>query len=224
MTASATKCSKPQGTPCRLHNPAPKKAEVAAILSRVSEVVPRNRDEGTAAYYAATDRKHFGDRTEPGSKFLDTRFNRVEHVLQLAMVQRGNMDGDDREALIQRGADRQGFMDGKRYLMVNTPGTVGVMNSADLPDDAVLEVMETKPGAPCSLVYTTDTQPSTDYAVVVLAKDKATENDLLITTFPGPITKPLANPDIDALKGQKLTAGEARSILKGQSFWVNTRL
>jgi hypothetical protein len=187
--------------------------------------VPRNLDEQHAAYYEATDKKHFGDKTQPGSKFLDPSLEKVEHVLMLRMEQLGaaNLDGDDRAALIARGSDPNGFMDSKRYLMVLTKGTVGIKNSNTLDDDAKVEVVRTKPGAPCSLVMEVSEQPTTDYAVIVMGAHKQTGKDFVITTFPGPVTKPSANEELDAREGQMMTVGEVRKIM-GEDFWINTKM
>ena len=187
--------------------------------------VPRNIDEQHAAYYDATDKKHFGDKTQPGSKFLDPSLEKVEHVLMLRMGQLGaaNLDGDDREALIARGSDPNGFGKGKRYLMVLTKGTVGIKNSNTLDEDAKVEVVRTKPGAPCSLVMEVNEQPTTDYAVIVMGEHKQTGNDFVITTFPGPVTKPTANESLDAREGQVMAVREVKEIL-GEDFWINTKM
>ena len=187
--------------------------------------VPRDIDEQHKAYYEATDRKHFGDKTEPGSKFLDPSLEKVEHVLMLRMEQTGtaNLDGNDKSALTARGSDGNGFMEGNRYLMVLTEGTVGIKNSKTLPTDAKVQVVRTKPGAPCSLVMEVEEQPTTDYAVIVIGKHRQTGNDFVITTFPGPVTKPTSNESLDAREGQVLTVGETREIL-GEDFWINTKV
>jgi hypothetical protein len=49
-------------------------------------------------YYAANDRNHFGDPTSPGSQFTDV--NDTESLVALAHIQRGHLDGDDRDELI----------------------------------------------------------------------------------------------------------------------------
>lgn len=187
--------------------------------------VPRNLDEQHAGYYAATDKKHFGDKTEPGSKFLNPSLEKVEDVLKLRMEQSGNasMEGDDREALIARGSDPTGFGNGKRYLMVLTEGSVGIKNSNGLTDDTKVEVVRTKPGAPCSLVMEVVEQPTTDFAVIVLGEHKQTGKDFVITTFPGPVTKPTANEELDAREGQMMTVGEVKEIMGGD-FWINTKM
>ena len=185
--------------------------------------VPRTRDEATWDYYAATDTKHFGDRSEPGSKFLAEELRSIEDVVALAACQRGDLQGDDRELFIARGAHPDAFKDDNRYLFVETPGTVGVINSADLNDSLLLNVVRTKPGAPCSLVAAVEQQPETDYAVIVIVTDQKTGEDLVITTFPGVVTPSIENETIESLEGGAVTVALARYLLGGD-FWANTRL
>jgi hypothetical protein len=185
--------------------------------------VPRTRDEASWDYYAATDVKNFGDRTEPGSKFLAEELRTVEDVVALAGRQRGDLQGDDRDEFIARGAHPDAFRDGNRYLMVRTPGTVGVLNSAELPATTLLSVVRTKPGAPCSLVVAVDEQPVTDYAVIVVTTEVSTGEDLVITTFPGVVTKSIENEYLEMLEGGALTVAAARDLL-GEDFWINTRV
>ena len=185
--------------------------------------VPRTRDEASWDYYAATDVKHFGDKNEPGSKFLAGGLRAVEDVVALAVYQRGDLKGDDRDRFIARGADPSAFREGNRYLLVETLGTVGVIHSADLPDATLLSVVRTKPGAPCSLVVSVDEQPVTDYAVIVITEDQQTGEDLVITTFPGIVTQSIDNELIESLEGGALTVASARDIL-GKDFWANTRV
>ena len=185
--------------------------------------VPRTRDEATWDYYAATDKKHFGDGSEPGSKFLGDDLHTVEDVIELAILQRESLHGDDRDLFIARGSHVDAFQDGNRYLFVKTPGTVGVIHSADLPDATLLSVVRTKPGAPCSLVAAVDEQPMTSYACIIVSTDKDTGEDLVITTFPGIVTQSIDNELIESLEGGALTVASARDII-GTDFWANSRV
>lgn len=187
--------------------------------------VPRDLDEAHAGYYAATDAKHFGDKTAPGSKFLSEDLKSVEDVASLRMIQSGknNLKGDDREALIAAGSDPNGFAEGKRYLMVKTSGTVGIKNSSTFHPDDRVEVVRTKPGAPCSIVASVKSQPETDFAVIVVGEHKTTKSDFIITAFPGPVTKPTASDAIDRLEGRSMTVADARRLV-GEDFWVNTKV
>lgn len=189
------------------------------------QLVPRNLDDMHANYYAATDQKHFGAKDEPGSKFLDPNLRKVEDVLILHMRQAGTSDlsGDDREELIARGSDPSGFRDSNRYLMVLTEGSVGMQHSEKLNPETKVEVLRTKPGVPCSLVLDVAHQGSTDFAVIVVGKHSMTGKDFVITTFPGPVTKPTSSQILDTYEGQKLTVAEVESLI-GKDFWVNTRI
>lgn len=209
-------------------NPNPKPVSQSTMMDLTfvaNKHVPRSFDESHASYYKATDKKHFGSKNEPGSKFLDKNLNKVEDVLVLRMKQTGtaSLAGDDKEALIARGSDVNGFSESNRYLMVLTEGSVGITNSADVSPDTKVQVMQTKPGVPCSLVMSVEEQSRTDYAVVVVGKHNKTGNDFVITTFPGPVTKPTSNPELDAHEGETMTIAEVRGIL-GKDFWINTRV
>jgi hypothetical protein len=203
-----------------------KSDEELAAIEEIASMIPRN--EKTASYFEATETKHFGDASGHGSKFVDPTLRSLNDIVLLAWEQRGgSLAGDDRSEFIARGAKPDAFQDGKRYLLVETPGTVGVVNSEGLSGDAKVEIVRGKPGAPCSIVLAVDTQATTDYAVVIVAQDTMgiteTGGDLLITAFPGTVTRPTANAAIDALEGQTTTMAEVRRILGGDT-WLNTRL
>lgn len=184
--------------------------------------VPRNRNQDWADYYAATDAKHFGDPTLPGSKFLSPNLNKFEDVIALAAYQRGNLDGDDRNTFISLGAASDAFKDDNRYLFVKTPGTVGILHSKELPDETKVQVIRTKPGVPCSLVYDVTEQPKADYAVIIMVTDEETGRAIAITGFPGVVTKSLHNEEIDSHEGEIITLGQVRKILNDE-VWLNTR-
>ena len=185
--------------------------------------VPRIRDEASWDYYAATDVEQFGDQREPGSKFLAEDLRAVDDIVALAVRQRRDLKGDDRDHFIARGAKPSAFRERDRYLLGETPGTVGVIQSADFPDATLLSVVCTKPGAPCSLVMSVDGQPATDYDVIVIAEDQQTGEDLVITTFPGIVTQALDNRIMKSLEGGARTVAPDRDIL-GKDFWANTRV
>jgi hypothetical protein len=66
-------------------------------------------------------------------------------------------------------------------------------------------------------------QPTTDYAVIVLGAHKQTSRDFIVTTFPGPVTKPTSNEELDTREGQVMTVGEVRQLI-GPDFWINTKI
>lgn len=220
MTAAKCKAKNPEN--CRYHT---NTRSVLYVNNLAAAAVPRHIDESYASYYKATDKKHFGDPTEPGSKFLDPKLKQLEDVLKLRIHQSPtlNLDGDDKEKLIQLGADPDGFLRNNRYLLVHTKGKVGVVHSDKLNPDQKVLVKRTKPGVPCSLIVEVNSQPETDYAVIIMAKNDKTGKDFAITAFPGLVTKPVDHPNIDALEGNHITVAEAKTIL-GESFWLNTSL
>jgi hypothetical protein len=195
---------------------------VTAADILIARAVPRELDEATSDYYAATDRKHFGDRTEPGSKFLDPALSELEDIVRLAIAQRGSLDGDDR-VKFYFDSDPDAFRDGNRYLKVATPGTVGVIHSTELSDASLLSVVRTKPGAPVSLVASVTEQPTTDYAVLIIEDVIDTGEARVVTAFPGTVTAPLESLTLEELEGGAITVAAARDILRGE-FWANTRL
>jgi hypothetical protein len=194
------------------------------VDASIAQMIPRGSKGHD--YYASTEHKHFGPLSQPGSKFTDPNVRSLNDVLRLTFDQRGSLDGDDRDEFIARGAEPQAFDPEKRYLLVRTSGTVGIIHSADLDDDVELEVVR-KDGAPCTLVHAVKEQGTADYAAVILAEDKfgITENGgpILITAFPGVVTKPIDSRAIDARFGELITVAEARMIL-GHDVFVNTRV
>lgn len=182
-----------------------------------------DRGDGWDEYYTATDKKHFQDRDAPGSKFTDPSLSKVEDVVALTLQQRGSLEGDDRDKLIARGAKPEAFRDGNRYLMVNTPGTLGVQDSRTMRDDDLVEVTRTKPGTPVNLVKKVTEQGTTNYGVVVVTKDFDSGEPRVITTFPGTVTYSPKNHQMEALEGKTITVAQAREIL-GDDFYANTRV
>lgn len=217
----------PAGTPAGGQFAATGRTEAVVSLTPpvpdvVAAAVPRDRTPMHQGYYAQTDAKHFGTGTS-GSTFTDPALRRVEDVLTLALHQRGTLAGDDRDELIAAGSDPAGFRDGMRYLKVDTPGVVGVTHTAGLPDSTPVHVVRDKDGVPCSPVLDVDTQPTTDTGVVLVAADKDTGDDLVLTCFPGPVTAPPYADALDELEGQTVTLGRVRGILGGD-FHAQTRV
>jgi hypothetical protein len=193
---------------------------VAAARSVILSSTPVERD-----YYAANDRKHFGDPTSPGSQF--TEVQDTESLVALTHRQRGNLDGDDREELMARGGDPNGFMAGKRYLMVETPGVLGIKAGHETADDTPITITRTKPGAPCSMVAGVTEKSPVDYGVVVMGEHNVTGQPFVISTFPGRVTRPTADERVDALEGQTVHAGHLRDMLGAEEFnamTLNTRM
>jgi len=181
-----------------------------------------------APYYAATERKHFHDPTLPGSKFTHPPIQTLTDLLEMVHTQRGDWDGDDRDVFISLGADPDAFKPGFRYLFVAIPGKLGVISSSTLPENTVLEVIRTKPGAPGNFVHHVTHQPETLYGVIIL-QDEEDGNTRLITAFPG---SPTYVPDVqddtgehytEKLIGTTVTVKQIREQL-GRDFTVHTKI
>lgn len=182
-------------------------AASAAILSSTPE---------ERAYYAANDRKHFGDATNPGSQFTEAADTQA--LVALASEQRGDLEGDDRQALIARGGDPAGFMAGKRYLMVQTPGVLGVKAGSEVDDSTPVTITRTKPGVPCSMVASVKEKTPVDYGVVIMGTHNVSGDPFVISTFPGRVTRPTADERVDALEGTTVPAGQLRALLGRDEF------
>lgn len=176
-------------------------------------------------YYAANDRKHFGDPVNPGSQFTEAAD--TESLVALTHDQRGDLEGDDRDELIRRGGDPGGFMPGKRYLMVETPGVLGIKGGDETADDTPVTIARTKPGVPCSMIANVTEKTPVDYGVVVMGEHNVTGKPFVISTFPGRVTRPTADERVDALEGQTVPAGQLRELLGAKEFnamTLNTRM
>jgi len=172
-------------------------------------------------YYKATEEKHFINKNAPGSQFTSNKINNLKDILSLAVKQRGNLEGDDRNKFLQLGANPKAFLEGIRYLYVETPGTVGVINSEELPDITPISVIRTKPGTPCSLTIQTETKPITTYGVIIIGKDGG-QQDVLWTAFPGQPTVLNENPEIELLEGKTVTLKTIRNIVG--DVWLHTQI
>jgi hypothetical protein len=176
-----------------------------------------------AGYFADTERKHFSASSE-GSTFTEAK--NLNDVLSRAAEQRKNLEGDDREKLIALGADPSSFAADKRYLMVETKGTVGTILASELPDTTQVSVVQKSEKAKPVCVATVKSQKETDHATIVLADNPTlpgTENHptLLITAFPGVSGPSGSNDDLLPYVGKSMSIAEARKIY-GRDFSINT--
>lgn len=195
-------------------NRSPKRREIAAYMP-----------EKFADYFADTEKKHFNPESA-GSTF--TSLNNLSEVLREAHIQRGDLNGDDREKLIARGADPGSFGEDKRYLMVETEGNLGSISSNDLKDDEILTVIQKSEKSKPVCVVERSTKPPTDFATIVLVDNPTlpgTEGTktLLITAYPGASGASGSNNDLLPHVGKKLTVAQAKEIY-GREFSVNTVL
>ncbi len=150
-------------------------------------------------YFKATEAKHFVPETAVGSLF--TGVKSLNELLGLAIQQRGSLEGDDREKFIALGAKEGDLMPQCRYLMVKTPGEVGIVNVKDLAPDTQVQVVRTKPGAPCSLIVLDNNFPVTDIGTIVVGPNEKSEKpddperttkEMIWTVHPGLPVRPLA--------------------------------
>lgn len=183
-------------------------------------MIPRRG--GLGGYYAATDAKHF-DGSRPGSTFTDESVGRLNDVVALAYRQRGDLFGDDRDELVALGAPEEAFKPGSRYLMVRTPGTVGVRRSEGLPGDTAVEVVRSKPGVPCSLVLDVEETPTTDVATIVLGRHPDDESrEVVFTAHPGlPIPVDFADR-MSEFEGFTVPLSRVREVYGGD-VWLSAR-
>jgi hypothetical protein len=161
-------------------------AEIAALV---------RRDGAQAAYYAALDVQHFGNRPS-ASNFLD--FACVEEALMACFVARGGLHGDDRDVLLSMGTEEKALLEGDvcRYLVFPARGCLGVMAIADLEGDVLVELICEKPGVPLALMIVrsqlSDMQferPEVGVATAIIGHEGG-----LWTVHPGLPTRPRVEP------------------------------
>jgi hypothetical protein len=177
------------------------------------------------SYFADTERKHF-NADSAGSTFTEAK--NLNEVLALASRQRKNLEGDDRQKLIERGADPSSFDSSKRYLMVQTKGKLGTVMASELDDSTMVSVVQKSEKTKPVCVVETNSKKDTDFATVVLVDNPTmpgTENhaSLLITAFPGTSGPSGSNNDLLPHVGKKISVGEAKKIF-GRDFSINTVL
>lgn len=114
--------------------------------------------------------KHFDPEKGVGSLF--TEIENLQDLLEKAIEQRGNLDGDDREKFIAMGVPPEALMAFCRYLKVETPGEVGIANVKDLAPDTKVKVIRTKQGTPCSLVVEGQNLPITDFGTIIIGPNE----------------------------------------------------
>jgi hypothetical protein len=220
---------------CQSKDDGGRRCAAHAARQAAAALIPRRGS--WAGYYRATDAKHFpagGDDSTatPGSTFTDPSLRRLNDVVALAFRQRGSLEGDDREELARLGTPEEAFKPGIRYLLVHTPGTVGIRRSDDLPDEATVRVVRSKPGAPCSLVVDVTEQETTRVGTIIIGRESVdppqsesadAARDLVFTAHPGlPIPVDFTDRMSD-LEGQHVPMSVVREVYGGD-VWLNTRL
>ena len=203
-----------------------RRCPTAVSKSIANLLIPRRG--GLNAYYKATDAKHMrqaGASEGPGSVFTDSTLKNLNDVVALAARQRDmSLDGDDREELVTMGASREAFKPGVRYLIVRTTGTVGVKQSAGMPDETPISIVRSKPGASATPVLDVTEKPTTNVATIIIGKHPKDPNrEVVFTAHPGMPTPSDGQDRLGHLEGQQTTLGEVRRIY-GHEVWLNTRL
>lgn len=158
----------------------------------VYKVLPQEQ----AGYFQAMNDKHFVPEKAVGSLFTEVRD--LSELLELAIEQRGNLDGDDREEFIRMGMPAGTLMPQCRYIKVNTLGEVGIIKSTSLSPDTRVRVIRTKPHTPCSLVVEGEELPKVDFGTIIIGpNDKEKPEDpepstkeMVWTVHPGLPVKP----------------------------------
>lgn len=179
--------------------------------------------EKFAGYFADTEKKHFSDNSA-GSTFTEAK--NLNEVLSKAAQQRKNLEGDDREKLIARGADPKSFTPDKRYLMVETKGKLGTVLASELNDNDTVTVVQKSEKSKPVCVTEVKNQRETDFATIVLVDNPSlpgTEKhpSLLITAYPGASGPSGSNNDLLPHVGKSMSVAEARKIY-GRDFTINT--
>ena len=187
-------------------------------------------------YVGSIDKKHFGAGNGAGSRFTDGRARNVDELISLADKQRGNLDGDDREALIRDGANPKDFApaeSGIRYLRVEIQGDQMLKSTAKMKDSNVLEVRAKggNDGRPASLSFAAPggAQPVGFGTVVVgpkIGEDRKpiAGTETVYTAHPGVPTRGIRS---DAVReagldgGSTITVGEFRKKF-GRDIEVNS--
>lgn len=208
----------------------------------LSAVIPQliNRDGPHAAMYADLNRKHFPPKPT-GSWF--TAAETPEEILAQATQQRGSLNGDDRNLITKLHPElpESTFRDDCRYLLVKTPGMLGIRNSDTVPDDTPLHVTYTKTGCSPSITFEPGSPHSkptpTYYATIILGPAPTNpKQHVLWTLHPG---FPTPAPEKDSPREQRMfallpenpaigdhatiTAEWAKNnLFNGEPFWIQT--
>lgn len=154
---------------------------------------------------------------------------RTNDAVALAWKQRGGLTGDDRDELIARGADPEAFMapeSGVRYLLVETPGAVGVIRSEGMSDDTPVYVVRTKPGVPCALAVDVDAAPTTGVGTVVIGPHPDDPSrEIVWTAHPGlPIPPARGEDPFAEFEGGTVSLGVVRDRSGRSDLWLQTRV
>lgn len=183
-----------------------------------TELLPVEMSE----YFAGLYNKHFIKETAVGSLF--TGVKDLTELLSLAQEQRKDgLAGDDRVKFAALGVAPDSLMPSCRYLLVKTPGVVGVVSLAELADDEPVYVNRIKPGAPCTLNVVRSDLPATDVATIIIGPNEQANpstREMIWTVHPGLPIRP-AREDFWE-DGSTISTAEVKEKL-GNDKWLNVR-
>ena len=201
----------------RIHDFETQRKEDFEVFKKTREILPLESTE----YTESISTKHWGEGAV-GSRFFEG--NKLKDLLKTAITQRGSLEGDDRNTLIEKGVDQSALMQECRYLVVKGGGEVGIIKAEDLPDDTEVKVVRTKPGAPCSLVVEGEKFPTADFGVIVIGpNEKAKPEDaepstkeMVWTAHPGLPIRPAK--DDSWPEGSTITVADVKAKLGGGAY------
>ena len=159
------------------------------VAEAVARLIDRS-DPERSRYYDALNRQHFGEGAS-ASNFVE--FASAEEALASCIVQRGDK-GDDREALIESGADPAALLgEGVcRYWRFSAKGRLGVIGVGEVARTALVALVREKPGSSLSLILTgrdvgglpvAVSRPEVEEAVAIVGIEDGVER--LWTLHPG---------------------------------------
>jgi len=193
---------------------------VDVACNRNAEEISALLPAEAAEYFRQTESKHFDPETAIGSRF--TGVHSLWELLELAQTQRGTLAGDDRHLLMKMGVPETYLLPICRYLLVHTPGKVGIISVDELRDDETVYAKRTKTGVPCTLYVVRDTLPDTDIATIIIGPNEdenSSTKEMIWTAHPG-LPIPPATREIYQ-DGDTLTVSDLRnenSPLAGRLF------
>lgn len=199
--------------------------------SEINAILPSEQID----YLADTARKHWGPSA------IGSRFNRAVSdrdnpdagvgkikdlvtLLETAQAQRGDLKGDDRNILVEKGVSPEALLSFCRYLVVEVPGEVGIIQAKELPNDTKVQVVRRKHGAPCSLVIKGNEYPRVNFGVIIIGpnerqKDEDSEpttKEMIWTAHPG---LPIRPSEVDIWEeGSTVTVADVKEKLGEEAY------
>lgn len=194
------------------------------LEAKIKKILP----EEHASYFKQTEEKHFDTEKGVGSLFTETAS--LNELLQKAIDQRGNLDGDDREQFIAMGVKAEALLPFCRYLKVEAAGEVGIKSARELPADTKVKVIRTKQGTPCSLFIESDEFSKVNFGTIVIGPNEKSRDtpdapepstsEMVWTVHPGLPVRPVMEDFWP--EGSEITVGEVTEKL-GEDVYLNLK-